>query len=179
MKQPLLAGKKEIMFTYPWRTMTSPSTPTIWYNPEASLILFRVQDSSCVVNSLVECHGLPWRRCSSTRCTARAVAENPCRLFPYTSLVCGTAYTKACFLTCVTETMDEATGRRAVVSGVGRSTQHKQVGSVDSFVPGGQARQPPFRIFAVRRASRAREIVFERGQRFDTWKSLNFFSESV
>lgn len=68
------------------------------------------------------------------------------------------------FLTCVTETVDKATGRRAVVSGVGRSAQHKQVGGVDPLIPGGQARQPPFCIFAVRRASRAGEVVLKDGE---------------
>lgn len=80
-KSKSLLAMTKVTCTYPRRTTTSPSAPYIWYSPEASLTRFRIQESSCVVDTLVECHGLPWWRCSSTRCTARAVAENPYRLF--------------------------------------------------------------------------------------------------
>lgn len=61
--------------------------------------------------------------------------------------------------------MDEATSRWAVVSGVSRSSQHEQVRGVRPFIPGCQPRQPPFRIFTVRWAGRAREICF--------WRKMN------
>lgn len=58
--------------------------------------------------------------------------------------------------------MDEAASRWAVVSGVSRSSQHKQARGVLSFIPGCHPRQPPFGIFTVRGAARAREIWFSR-----------------
>lgn len=62
------------------------------------------------------------------------------------------------FLTCVTESVDEAPSGGSVVSGVRGSSQQEQTGRVLPLVPRRHARQSPFRVFAGRRLCRAEEI---------------------
>ena len=58
--EKVLTHDEKITSTYPRRSITSPSTSNIWYGPEASPTRFRIQDWSCVVNSLVDGHQLLW-----------------------------------------------------------------------------------------------------------------------
>lgn len=136
-----------------------------WVPWIAMVTLFKqtVHSSYCCRQKKHNMHSLTisWIMCKIDIFKSSVSALSLWLIWVFMFCVIPTVWTEMCqtekTLTCVTEAMDETTSRWAVVSGVSRSSQNKQVRGVYPFVPGRQPWQLAFCIFTVRWAGRARE----------------------